>query len=212
MAGICYIIGAGDVEKLKIDIHDDDYVICADGGYDHAKKYDIKCDLLIGDFDSIDKLPVHDNILTFPSEKDETDMILAVNEGLKKEYKTFVIFGALGGSRFDHSLANIQLLSYVCKNNAFAVIVDGETLVTAIEDASLSFSDKFNGYVSVFSLSDKSTGVDIKGFKYEALNATMTNGFPIGVSNEFVGEAGFVSVESGVLLIVFNGDYREFLV
>ena len=54
------IIGSGqinDYEYLKKQIHKDDYIICADGGYNHAKNMGIVPQLLVGDFDSIrDKL------------------------------------------------------------------------------------------------------------------------------------------------------------
>ena len=36
MKGICYIIGAGDIyTKTKINAGEEDYIICADGGYAH---------------------------------------------------------------------------------------------------------------------------------------------------------------------------------
>ncbi len=211
MSGVCYIIGAGDVNSLEIETSYNDYIICADGGYDYAKKFNIKPDLVIGDFDSAVAKPVDENIKTFPSEKKETDMMLAVNYGLEKGYKKFFIFGGLGGSRFSHSIANVQLLSYICKNKGWGVIIDDDKIVTAIKNASLSLNRDCRGYISIFSLSNKSYGVTVKNLKYELKNATLENSYPYGVSNEFIERPCLINVTKGTLLIIFKGDYRKLL-
>lgn len=211
MADICYIIGAGDVFELEFERDKSDYVICADGGFNYAQKFGVDCDLLLGDFDSIGTIPVHKNIKTFPSEKNETDLMLAVDVGLKNGYDKFVIFGALGGSRFEHSIANIQLLAYICENDARGIIVDNQSLVLAIKNDSIQFNSSFTGYVSVFSLSDISTNVTINGLKYEVEGVNLTNSFAVGVSNEFIGENSSVQVENGTLLIVLNGKFGDII-
>lgn len=211
MGGVCYIIGAGDVNSLEIDNSYNDYIICADGGYDHAKKFNIKPDLIVGDFDSAVAKPVHEAIQSFPSEKDETDMMLAVNCGLEKGYKKFFIFGGLGGSRFDHSIANIQLLSYINKHKAWGVIIDDDTIVTTIKNASLSLNRDCTGYISIFSLTSKSYGVTIRNLKYELKNAKLDSAYPFGVSNEFIDKPCIINVTKGSLLIIFKGDYRKLL-
>jgi thiamine pyrophosphokinase len=55
----------------------------------------------------------------------------------------------------------------------------------------------------VFSLSERSTGVYLKGVKYELDSACLTNTFPLGVSNEFIGKESSFCVGAGTLLIVF---------
>ena len=47
------IIIAGGSFAPCVDILPDDYVICADGGYDNAKKYGIHANLVMGDMDSV---------------------------------------------------------------------------------------------------------------------------------------------------------------
>ena len=50
----CIIICASPYnqpEFIKAEIRTDDYIICADGGYDIAKKAEITPDIVIGDFD-----------------------------------------------------------------------------------------------------------------------------------------------------------------
>ena len=90
--GICYIVGAGDF-PYGFSPKDDDLVIAADGGYDHLKKNGIRCDLLIGDLDSISASADGVQTKRFPIRKDETDMHLAYLEGKARGYKEFHIYG-----------------------------------------------------------------------------------------------------------------------
>ena len=80
----CVIIGGGDcsVDILKNNILSDDFIICADSGFDIANDADIGPDLLIGDFDSIKRIPDYVNKITLPVEKDVTDCLAAYNEGI----------------------------------------------------------------------------------------------------------------------------------
>ena len=53
----CYIIGAGDFFGLNELPDDSDYVIAADAGLNHCRKYGIIPDLVLGDFDSLGEEP-----------------------------------------------------------------------------------------------------------------------------------------------------------
>ena len=46
--------------------------------------------------------------------------------------------------------------------------------------------------------------VNIRGMKYSLENAVITNDFPIGISNEFLGEEAEVSVEDGELVCMIR--------
>lgn len=205
MEKICYIIGAGDIyTKTRIKAGAGDYIICADGGYAHRTLLGREPNLVVGDFDSYGVIPETQNKIVAPREKDETDMMLAVNEGLKKGYKEFVIFGALGGNRFEHSVANIQLLAYICDKDARATLIHKGKLFTAFKNSELNFSKDKDGYVSVFSLCDESRGVNIRNLKYEVEDFTLKANLPIGISNEFIGKESTVSVEDGTILVIYN--------
>ena len=62
-----------------------DYVIACDLGYEHALKMGIKPDIMVSDFDSLDrsKFPVDEiALLEFPVRKDDSDTMLAIKHAL----------------------------------------------------------------------------------------------------------------------------------
>ena len=204
MADICYIIGAGEVTETSLIADETDYIICADGGYKYKDLLGRECDMVVGDFDSFGSVPETENKIVAPTEKDETDMMLAVNLGLKKGYRNFVLLGALGGERNDHSVANIQLLHYITSKCARGTIYHGDEVFTAFSDGTLTLPSDLEGYVSVFSLSSESRGVTIENLKYTLDNAALYSYMPIGVSNEFLGRESSITVEEGSLLVVYK--------
>lgn len=204
MSDICYIIGAGEITPSGYKAEESDYIICADGGYKYRDLLGKDCDMVVGDFDSLGQIPETNKKIVAPCEKDETDMMLAVDCGLRKGYKAFIIFGALGGERNDHSVANIQLLHYIASKGARGSIIHGDEIFICIKNDTLYLEDNLKGYISVFSLSDECRGVTIKNLKYPLENALLSSFNPIGVSNEFVGKKAEISVKDGALLVVYK--------
>lgn len=204
MDKICYIIGAGDVpDKTDVRACDGDFIICADGGFRHKELLGRECDLVVGDFDSLGATPDFEKKVVLPCEKDFTDMKVAIDEGLARGYKSFEIFGALGGERYDHSVANIALLSYICSKNARGKLIHGEKTFLAFSDSEVKIYGEKGSYVSVFSLCDESIGVSIEDLKYTVNGITLRLDTPMGVSNEFIGKEGRISVENGRLLVIY---------
>ena len=216
-AGICYIVGAGEVRELDFAPAAGDYVIAADGGLAHLERAGIAADLVIGDFDTLGARPAHPNVITLQREKDDTDTFAAVRVGLERGYGRFRIYGGMGG-RLEHTLANIQMLAYLAERGLRGVLIGEDQILTAISGGGLRLPRRAGGFLSVFSLTDKSEGVCIRGLKFPLTNATVTNTFPIGVSNEFVGTESEITVREGVLLVVIPreaadkaDDFVEFL-
>ena len=76
----CVIIGALPVAHLPITIQKGDFVIAADKGYQTARKLKLRIDLVVGDFDSLGRVPTGDNVVILPVEKDQ--QLLAVRVSL----------------------------------------------------------------------------------------------------------------------------------
>lgn len=198
----CYIFGAGDITPCSIRPSNSDIVIAADGGYNYAKQYSISPDILIGDLDSADISVLPESCIRHPMEKDDTDMMLAIKYGLWKGYKDFQIYGGLGG-RLDHTLANLQSLAYLAEHGTSGTLWGDGYNITAIKDTSLTMSGKEANMISVFSLSDISYGVTLEYLKYPLVNATVTNTFAIGTSNQFTTNPAKITVKKGTLAILW---------
>lgn len=208
--GICYIIAACKDFAEKIDFLPDknDIVIAADGGYDILTKSKIIPDILLGDFDSIENMPEHKEIIKHPSEKDDTDTFLAYKLGFDKGYRNFVIIGGIGG-RIDHTIANIRTLSDIAENGGRGFLLGNDAVLTVIKDK-IEFSKTSNGYISVFS-NEKDTIITEKGLKYSLENTLLSPSTTLGTSNEFIGERAEISVKDGSLLVIWYENQENFL-
>lgn len=203
----CYIIGAGDFEGAEL-LHPQkgDKVIAADGGLDHLRKIGMEPDIVLGDFDSLSSERIAClqsgkwQLVNFPPEKDYTDMMLAAETGYEQGFREFKIFGGTGG-RMDHTLANIQVLANLTRRGCRVWLIGHDFRITAVHNGHIQFPESCRGYFSVYAFSDVALGVNEKGFKYGLDNFTLKNDDPRGISNEFCGLPGEISVAEGTLLI-----------
>ena len=210
--GICYIIAAckENLDNFYISPCENDIVIAADGGYDILKEKNINPDIIIGDFDSITTDIPCENVIKHPVEKDETDTFLSLKSGFDKGFRNFVIFGGIGG-RIDHTLANIQTLLWISKRGGRAFLIGDRVVMTVISNEKLTFSSDFEGTVSLFAQETTAKGVKISGLKYSVEGVDLTEEFPLGISNEFVGERAEISVQEGSLLIIWEQKSEDFI-
>lgn len=197
----CIIVCAGEESGLDMPINEGDLVIAADAGLMYLEKEGIKPDIIVGDFDTLKYIPKGENVIKLNPVKDETDTFEAIRQGIKRGYKCFHILCGTGG-KTEHTFANIQLLAYLEENGFRGFLTDKNRLLTVIKNRTVCFDAGYKGFVSVFSLSDKSKGVTIKNLKYNLDNAELTNSFPLGISNEFLGKKSSITVKDGMLLLV----------
>ena len=196
----CFIMGAMPTECTFVP-RPGDLVIGADGGLATLESLGIAPDVILGDFDSLGRIPTGDGVILHPVEKDDTDTMLACKLGLERGYRHFEIYGGIGG-RLDHTIANIQTLLYLKERGASALLVgDGETL-QVIRNQSILLPAREAGLLSVFALGGEAHGVTIRGLYYEAEDVDLMPSFPLGVSNHFCGREAFVEVKEGNLLII----------
>ena len=215
----CVIISAGDFQETGIDLREGDLCIAADAGFGHAQRLGILPDLIVGDFDSAKDAPPEvlcgireitkkdpERVVQLEVMKDDTDTMRAVRIGLSKGYRKFCLYGAMGGKRLDHSLANIQTLLFIKHQGSSGYIIDRDLMLFIAENETVKFPKGSTGTISVFSLSEESRGVSLKGLLYGMDEGVLKNDFPLGVSNEFIPtEEAAVSVKEGTLLISVMG-------
>lgn len=210
----CIIFGAGDLYINEITVHKNTMVIAADGGIYHTEKLGILPDIILGDFDSSDIKSATKDSIVFPTEKDYTDMFLAIEYGYKAGIRKFDIYGALGGKRIDHTIANLQILEYFSKLDCEIILHGENQIITAVStqngaSVSLQFNESFSGYISLFATGGNVSNLNVTGLKYNLSDYTLTPSFPIGVSNEFCGRKSSITFSSGTLLMVVQNQSFE---
>ncbi len=206
----CFIFCAGDFCPGPLP-QKGDLVIAADGGLAHCRTAGIEPDYLVGDFDSVDCGMIEEissKTVRLPRQKDDTDTLAAVKLALSMECQDFVLQGALGGSRPEHSIANLQTLLYLANRGCTGTIVAGNTAITTLFSGTL-FLEKPETppyYVSVFAAGGNASGVTIKGLQYPLDDALLSPDYPLGISNEFLPEktTAEISVKSGTLVVVYD--------
>ncbi len=198
----CVIFCAGGFEKLAEPIGPEDYIIAADGGLVHTQGLGLRPHVILGDFDSLGYTPTGARV--FPVEKDDTDSMLAIRQGLTAGCTEFILYGAMDGSRPDHTLANYQCLQYLADRGARGRLVGLGYEATVLRSGEIRFPAHYAGIVSVFCLGKNARGVDIQGLQYPLENGVLTAGFPLGISNHFIGEESRIAVKDGSLLILWQ--------
>lgn len=216
----CIIFAAGDfnidsvIGKERDEIIkacNDSFCIAADGGLKYACEIGIIPDLIIGDMDSVEwEKQISDlvsengiRVKKLPRQKDDTDMLAAIREGISAGCDRFEMYGALGG-RLDHTLANIQCLQFLLNRGAYGILYGNGQRIELVRNSHVMYSKKIGKKgrrLSVFAFGGNACGVTEKGVMYTLDNAAVTNDFPIGVSNEFIGGESIIEVKNGTLLL-----------
>ena len=200
--GSCVIFCAGSFDGLAEPIARDDYILAADGGLTHVQTLGLEPHGIIGDFDSLGYIP--QGATLFPVEKDDTDSMLAVRQGLKLGYDRFILYGSLDGPRLDHTLANFQTLQFIADRGATGFLIGKDYIATVVKNRKLTFSGGAEGIVSVFCMGADAQGVSLTGLQYPLENGKLSAGFPLGVSNHFTGAPACVEVREGSLLVLWD--------
>lgn len=199
------LVGSAELYLDKLENTEDCFVIALDGGYASLCERNIQADLVIGDFDSLGYVPDGDNVTVLPVEKDDTDTFYAAKQALWQGYRDFYLAGCTGGDRPDHTVANISLMLYLVRHGASSVVMEGERQMYRVVSAPcrLEFIGE-RGNFSVFSLSERTFGLTLGGFKYETDRITLCSDIPVGVSNRFESDVCTLEAERGDMLLIWD--------
>ncbi|GKX31697.1 thiamine pyrophosphokinase [Vallitalea longa] len=205
--------GTIDLDFLKkfTDCNRYDYIIGVDKGAQYMYNINLKPNLVVGDFDSIDPKIIdtltHDPkilIDNFIAEKDETDTHLAIMKAIDMGSTHIDIFGGIG-SRMDHTLANIHILMIPLEKNVKCRIINKNNIITLI-DVTTSFERSDYKYISLIPLTNEVSGITTAGLKYPLFGYTMKKGISIGVSNEFTEKQAKICIKEGILIVIRSRD------
>ncbi|MCB2288402.1 thiamine diphosphokinase [Clostridium sp. CS001] len=197
-------------ELLLQEVTEDTFLIAADSGANCLYKYNIKPDLLLGDFDSIDRDVLeyfkksNCTMDVYPTEKDFTDTEIAVKKALSMKPSEIVFLGCTG-SRVDHLLGNIGMLK-ICLQNGVNAYVKDENNNIRLTSSSTSLRGTGGQIFSLQAYGDEVTQLTIEGAKYSLNNYNLKIGESITISNEFLGDIVNLKFKTGTLMIILSSD------
>lgn len=187
-----------DLQKVRGLLEGSLLVIAADGGLVNCDRMGIVPDLIVGDFDSAPKelLEKYSSVeqLRYPTDKDKTDLELAIELALERGFKKLRLFGALE-NRTDHTLVNLHLLLrypdqlMICTERERIFPLKNKAVVTTRPGQA----------ISLLPLGKPAQGVTTCGLKWEIENRTVDHRY-LSISNLCLGNEVTVNIEEGMLI------------
>ena len=151
--------------------------IAIDGGFHFFDAYNRIPDLWIGDMDSVQigketfrqcKKYCSINgikVIKLDTHKDDTDMAYALMHAIQKGFREIDIYGGIAGERFDHLLANVQMLHKYSLLTSQISMISERFVMKAIYNTKITFSASHKGIISIFALDEYVNGVTVKGLE-----------------------------------------------
>ena len=202
------IIVSGGVFSPAPEQQPGDFVIACDRGYAYCERLGLMPDLFIGDFDSYSGAVAPGvAVERLIPEKDDTDTGHAITYALAHGFRTLVLTCALGG-RLDHTIANLQMLRLLADADTAGILIDAGHRVTLQRGGMWNSRQVYRKpqtgkwYLSLFAMTPVCEGITSAGVAYPLEHGTLRASYPLGVSNEILGEQAEISVEKGDLLVV----------
>lgn len=211
------IVTGGNINKhfliKTIDEIKFDTIIAVDNGLKILGEVKIKPNHIVGDFDTVEDkiLNLYKNdksikIHQFNPIKDNTDTDIAIRLAIELKSEQVIIIGAIG-TRIDHVLGNIQVLKYAMDNEVECKIIDEKNEIQLINKTKILKKKEINKkYISLIPLTEKVENINLKGFKYELENGTLTIGSSLGISNEIIEEEAKIQFNNGILIMINSSD------
>ena len=193
------IIGSGnikDYDYIRSLLKEDDCIICADGGYNHAKKMELTPQVVIGDMDSITDFCGDVEVIKYPCDKDFTDGELCVKYAKEHGVDELILIG-MTSERLDHTLSNIMMLSAFCN----AKIVDEANEIYFLRNR-LTVENKKGKTLSIIPINGDMEGITTEGLLYPLNNETLYFGECRGNSNVITEDKCEIRVQKGMGLAV----------
>jgi thiamine pyrophosphokinase len=210
MTQVAVVVAGGALGRQVVpdDVARADLIVAADSGLDLARRLGLGVDALVGDLDS-----VSDDGLAWakdtgvliehaPSDKDETDLELALRHAAASEPDRLVVLGGAGG-RLDHLLANLAVLCGPLTASIATEAWIGEAQVLVVRDR-VAIDDAVGATVSLLAWHGDAAGVTTLGLRWPLKGATLRAGSALGTSNVVVAERAGVAIDAGVVSVVID--------
>lgn len=209
------VVSGGNIDiKFLEEILKNNYdsIVAVDKGLESLYRLEKVPTYIVGDFDSVDNniiefyrnknIPINE----YNSEKDFTDTELGLELSINLNPDKITIVGGIG-SRLDHTLANVHILTKCLEKNIECEIIDVHNKIYLINNKrEIERKNLYGKFFSIIPLTSEVQGITLKGFKYPLENYTLSIGKSLGISNEIVESIATVEVKSGILIAVESKD------
>ncbi|MDA0987230.1 MAG: thiamine diphosphokinase [Bacteroidetes bacterium] len=177
-----------------------DFIICADGGANIARKAKLKPNLIIGDLDSIEpetkkyfsRVPT-----LLLQDQYSTDLEKALTYLVNRKFNSAIVVGATG-KRLDHTMANYSIYSKYSKFISL-LFIDEQATIHLVKNKIELIVER--GQQISLSPLGKCTGVKTTGLQYPLFGETLAIGLREGISNIATSKKISVTVAKGELLL-----------
>jgi thiamine pyrophosphokinase len=195
-----------DPEPLRAHIEAADLLIAADGGGNALFAAGLTPHVVVGDLDSLAPAALAAlaaagaAILRHPTEKDETDLELALLLAVERGATVVDVLGAMGG-RWDQTLSNVALLALPELAGRRVRLLDAGQEAYLARGATPIPGER-GETVSLLPVGGPARGITTQGLYYPLEAAELRFERSRGVSNVIVEPPAHVTVREGLLLVV----------
>jgi len=215
---VILVIGAGEIGCLErltrkwASVRGVKRVIAVDGGYRACRRLGIRPDLLIGDFDSLPRSDFEHAVRagtafhSFPSDKDESDLRLAlqVTRQWSKDLACGISLAGVTGGREDHHQAALFDITDFASRSRSAWQIWGARSEWHFCNRHVPVSVPVvrDQLVSIFSMKGAVRGLQTKGLKWDGGQVKLLQPGSRGLSNVATHSRVRVSIQSGCAAVV----------
>lgn len=199
-----WVVAGGEPPERRLlgELAHPQLVVAADSGADIALGLGLRPDVVVGDFDSVTPAgaAAAAEQRRFPTDKDATDLALALAEARDRGAGSISVVGGSGG-RLDHLLANVAVLA---GDGLASVRVDalmGSARLWVVRRRE-TIRGSVGDLVTLLAHGGPAAGVRTTGLRWALTGETLEAGSSRGVSNEFAAPEATVSLDSGVILAI----------
>jgi len=208
--GVAVVLAGGDIpdRRLFVGIDTAELVVAADGGVRTARTHGLPIHAVVGDLDSCSEGDIAwataegAEVFSFPTDKDLTDLQLALAHADESPSIDRIIVLGVEGGRLDHEMGNWAVC---CGAWNAGVDVHTERGTTAILRGGgrneVAVDGEVGALISLIARTGSAVGVHATGVRWPLIDAVLYPDDSRGLSNEFVEPTVNVSVRDGVLLV-----------
>lgn len=178
------------------------FLICADGGANSAKKLNLIPDAIIGDFDSVDPAVLKQfsssAYIKKLTRQNDTDVEKCIKYALTKKFNDIILLGVTG-DRLDHTFCNLgivlkfykQIKLKIAAENSLLIPYSGKVKIKTIPDET----------ISIYGFNER-TKITSSGLKYKLNSIALPFGKKESTSNRALGEEVILNISGGVIFII----------